>query len=146
MEEHHVRTLGKFFGQLKIKDIHLGHLREYQRARMANTGMMWMKRAGPSVINHEISVMQRKAARQIHSGGDASAWTQTGSLQRDGSLVCSIDGIIPAWLSPGTPEADATLEPTPLHYSLKVHAVIFFFAVLLVAFSYGVSLLIGGCR
>ena len=70
------------------------------------------------------------------------------SDRRDRSVgyVCSIDGIIPAWLSPGTPEGDATIEPSPITYGWRVHATIFLFAVLLVGFAYGVSLLMGGCR
>src|SRR6185312_6715980 len=59
MYGHHIHTLNKFFGALEVQKIHLGHLRQYQLSRMANSGAMWEKRAGPSVINHELSVMQQ---------------------------------------------------------------------------------------
>jgi integrase len=63
MEEHHANTLSKFFGQIRVIDIHLGHLREYQKARLANTDGKWKRKAGPSVINHEISVLQKLLKR-----------------------------------------------------------------------------------
>jgi integrase len=56
---HHISQLTKFFGELTIQKIHLGHLREYQSARIGNTGGMWKKPAGPSLINHELCVVQQ---------------------------------------------------------------------------------------
>lgn len=57
--DHHISQLTKFFGELTIQKIHLGHLREYQSARVGNTGSLWKKPAGPSLINHELCVVQQ---------------------------------------------------------------------------------------
>lgn len=69
MYEHHVSTLGKFFGEISIGKIHLGHLRQYQLARIGNHDKLWMNKAGPSIINHELSIMQqvlKRAGRWKH--------------------------------------------------------------------------------
>ncbi len=63
MYGHHIATLAKFFGELAVQKIHLGHLRQYQLARMSNSGGMWERRAGPSIINHELSVVQQVLKR-----------------------------------------------------------------------------------
>jgi integrase len=67
MYGHHIETLDRFFGELTIGKIHLGLLREYQKARVNNAiplpnhefNKAWQRKAGPSVINHEMSVMQQ---------------------------------------------------------------------------------------
>lgn len=59
MYGHHIETLDKFFGELPVGKIHLGHLRQYQAARISNLDKAWQRRAGPSIINHEMSVMQQ---------------------------------------------------------------------------------------
>ncbi len=59
MAGHHIEQLNRFFGALKAKDIHLGHLRQYQRERASNEARRWKRKAGPSIINHEISVVQQ---------------------------------------------------------------------------------------
>jgi integrase len=63
--EHHISQLAKFFGEMTIQKIHLGHLREYQRARVANSvtinGVItspWKKPAGASLIKHELVIVQ----------------------------------------------------------------------------------------
>lgn len=64
--EHHISQLSKFFGHLTIQKIHLGHLREYQRARVANSVTLqdgtvispWKKPAGASIIKHELVIVQ----------------------------------------------------------------------------------------
>lgn len=43
------RTLGKFFGELKLKAIHIGHIIEYRKGRIPV--------AGPNLINHEINAL-----------------------------------------------------------------------------------------
>lgn len=67
--EHNISTLSKFFGKLTLEKIHLGHLRQYQTARMGNVSQMWKRKAGPSIINHELSVVQqvlKRAGRWKH--------------------------------------------------------------------------------
>lgn len=67
MYGHHIETLDKFFGELLIGKIHLGLLREYQKARVHNAIPLpnnefkkaWHRKAGASVINHELSIMQQ---------------------------------------------------------------------------------------
>jgi integrase len=51
----HIKTLTKFFSELKLTEIDSDHLREYQRMRMV--------RAGASLINREISTLQQMLKR-----------------------------------------------------------------------------------
>lgn len=61
----YVRALNKFFGELRLCDIKPGHLKAYQDARTANLLITvdgretrpWMKPAGHSIINHEMSCL-----------------------------------------------------------------------------------------
>lgn len=67
MYGHHIETLDKFFGELPVGKIHLGMLREYQKARVNNAmplpggefNKAWHRKAGSSIINHELSIMQQ---------------------------------------------------------------------------------------
>ena len=60
------RALIRFFGRLKLQDIHLGHLQEYQRARaacdttvcVAGSGA-WEKQCGANRIRKEIDMLVR---------------------------------------------------------------------------------------
>src|ERR1700733_12294270 len=36
-----LKAVNKFFGSLKLGDIHVGHLREYQRMRLTNDRNLW---------------------------------------------------------------------------------------------------------
>lgn len=54
----HVKHLGVFFGEMPLRKIHIGHIREYQKMRTHNLERQWKKRAGPSLINHETSALQ----------------------------------------------------------------------------------------
>ncbi len=64
---HHISQLGRFFGELQVQKIHLGHMREYQKARLANSLTLpggitlspWKKKAGASLINHELCIVQQ---------------------------------------------------------------------------------------
>lgn len=64
---HHLKQLNKFFGALRVEEIHIGHLHAYQQARIANKVVFtdgeplspWKKPSGPSLINHELSVVQQ---------------------------------------------------------------------------------------
>jgi integrase len=69
MYSHHLKTLSRFFGEISVEKIHLGHLRQYQLSRMTNLGQVWRAKAGPSLINHELSVVQqvlKRAGRWKH--------------------------------------------------------------------------------
>jgi len=63
MKAHHVKQLGRFFSELIPAEIHIGHLRQYQRARATNENRMWKRPAQASLINHELSVMQQLLKR-----------------------------------------------------------------------------------
>lgn len=75
--EHHVKHLSVFFGEMRLHQIHVGHMMAYQKARRDNDGGTWFtpgndpghaqsnERATPwphkakaSLINHELSTMQ----------------------------------------------------------------------------------------
>jgi hypothetical protein len=46
-----LRALSKFFGPLKLQDIHIGQIREFQRMRFSNEGNLWAKPAGADKVN-----------------------------------------------------------------------------------------------
>lgn len=79
--EHHISQLNKFFGDLRVNKIHVGHLNAYQKARTANSITLpdgtqvspWKKTCGPSIINHELSVVQQVMKR-------AKEWARIGDL------------------------------------------------------------------
>jgi integrase len=75
MYGHHLHTLDKFFGSTRVKDIHIGHVIAYQLARMENQEDRWTQKAGPSVINHELSVVQQLMKR-------AGEWGRIGDFYR----------------------------------------------------------------
>lgn len=56
--ELHVEALNHFFGPMVVAKIHIGHIREYQRMRTHNEGYLWASSAGPSIVNHELVVLQ----------------------------------------------------------------------------------------
>jgi len=60
---YHIHTLNRYFAEIKLDKIHVGHMRDYQQARGENRGDMWMANAGPSIINHELSVVQQVLKR-----------------------------------------------------------------------------------
>lgn len=76
LNSRHLVHLNKFFGEIVVDKIHLGHLRQYQERRAINackhgisegkgctetecTQALWTKKCGPSIINHELSVVQQ---------------------------------------------------------------------------------------
>lgn len=65
-DANYLKQLGKFFDKIRLRDITPGHLRGYQIARLHNLVRVagaevhpWTKAAGHSIINHELSVLQR---------------------------------------------------------------------------------------
>lgn len=55
---NYIKTLGSFFGEMRLPEIDADHIRAYQKMRMA--------RAGASAINHECSVLQQMLKRIGH--------------------------------------------------------------------------------
>lgn len=51
----HITQLNKFFGDLRLSEIHIGHLREYQRIRQGEIG--------PSRLNHECNMVLQVLGR-----------------------------------------------------------------------------------
>ena len=71
----YARAAGKFFDPLKLKDIHAGHLREYQKARALNSLLTsgresrpWEHPAGANLIRKEVQTV----IRVLRAAG---AWT-----------------------------------------------------------------------
>ena len=74
-DERHIANLSQFFGKMLLKNIHLGHIREYQEWRGRNaclhgvgkgsgcehgcTEGLWTRPCGASLINHELSALQQ---------------------------------------------------------------------------------------
>lgn len=65
-DAQYLDQLEKFFGKICLRDIAPGHLRAYQIARQSNRLRIrgqdtqpWTKPCGHSIINHELSVLQR---------------------------------------------------------------------------------------
>jgi integrase len=54
-----IKALNKFFGPLKLSRIHLGQIREYQKARFSNDRNIWAHPAGADKINQEMGLMLR---------------------------------------------------------------------------------------
>jgi integrase len=58
MYAHHVSQLSKFFGEIPVGKIHIGHLRQYQLARLGNHNHAWRNKAGASLIRHELWIVE----------------------------------------------------------------------------------------
>ena len=56
-----IRALKAFFSALRLDQIHIGHLEQYQRMRSAGSG--GLKAAGPSCINHELNTLSQILTR-----------------------------------------------------------------------------------
>ncbi len=54
-----IKALNKFFGSLKLRDIHIGHIREYQKDRFSNGRGLWAHPAGADKINQEMGLQLR---------------------------------------------------------------------------------------
>ncbi len=55
-----IRALTKFFAQLRLDQVHIGHFEQYQRMRSAGDGL---RKAGPSLINHELNTLSQILTR-----------------------------------------------------------------------------------
>jgi integrase len=63
--EYYLRGLAKFFSELPLRAIHIGHLRSYQESRQTpwidENGREW--KAGASCINHELNTLKQILSR-----------------------------------------------------------------------------------
>lgn len=63
--EQYVRALGRFFADVILEDVHIGHIREYHRLRSIGhdpddpEGPHWDRPAGPNKINQEVGLLVR---------------------------------------------------------------------------------------
>ncbi|MGA9071396.1 MAG: site-specific integrase [Terracidiphilus sp.] len=66
------RALEKFFGRLRLSEIHAGHMREYQRARTLcdHGSAAWERPCGPNRIRKELALLIR-VLRAAHLWGEA---------------------------------------------------------------------------
>jgi integrase len=60
--EQYIAALNSFFAELKLIDIHVGHIQEYQKLRQAGS-IFRGRMAGASRINHETSTLSQILAR-----------------------------------------------------------------------------------
>lgn len=56
-----IRALTKFFDQLKLNEIHIGHFEQYQKMRCEGTD--GLKKAGASRINHDLNTLSQILTR-----------------------------------------------------------------------------------
>lgn len=89
--EYYIRMLNKFFSELKLSEIHAGHLKTYQDERKAT--------AGPSCINHELNTVKQVLER-------AELWLAIGKFYRP--------------LKVGEPKVGQAMEPTAEQRLFKV--------------------------
>lgn len=62
--EQCITSLTKFFGDLRLEEIHIGHFEQYQRMRLeAAESFATSKTAGPSRINHELNTLSQILTR-----------------------------------------------------------------------------------
>jgi hypothetical protein len=54
-----VKWLNRHFADVRLRDIHIGHILCYAEQRTENSENQWTKKAGPSCVNHEVSVLQQ---------------------------------------------------------------------------------------
>lgn len=111
----YARALAKFFGTLRLDEIHSGHLREYQRARAFcdQTAGAWVKQAGANRIRKEVALLERV----MKSSG---AWTE--ELERNFKKVTRVEVDVPRAMTPEEQHAwlhtAAAADPFIYQYSL----------------------------
>lgn len=54
-----LKALVKFFGELELQEIHLGHFRAYQKERLTNAAGTWAHPAGSRKVNAELGIVER---------------------------------------------------------------------------------------
>jgi integrase len=86
-----IKALNKFFGPLKLRAIHLGQFREYQKMRFSNGPNLWAHPAGAHKINQELGLLLRIMRLGDVPMGDIEKFYQTLQIE---------EGEIPKALSP----------------------------------------------
>src|ERR1700761_4385020 len=94
-----LKALTKFFGELPLQEIHLGHFRAYQQERLTNDGQTWAHQAGARKVNAELGLVERFLRL-------AGCWTP--ELERYYHRLIEEDNEIPRALEPD--EQDHFLE------------------------------------
>jgi integrase len=96
--EQYKRALLRFFGHLRLREIHVGHLREYQQLRAAGKlgnpeyeAKHGVEEVGPHRINQELALLVRVMKR-------AHAWT--GELEEFYEPLQVIEADVPRALTP----------------------------------------------
>ncbi|HZC22788.1 MAG TPA: tyrosine-type recombinase/integrase [Candidatus Binatia bacterium] len=56
-----INRLTTFFGELSLREIHIGHFEQYQQLRTA--GEAGLRHAGPSLVNHELNTLSQILSR-----------------------------------------------------------------------------------
>lgn len=89
----YARALGKFFGDLRLSEIHAGHIREYHRGRAFCDPDVarWDRRAGANRIRKEVGLL----VRVMKSAG---AWTE--ELEGQFQPLAPVHNDVPRAMSP----------------------------------------------
>ncbi len=89
------KALSKFFGELTLDEIHLGHFRAYQKARLLNSDDVWAHQAGTRKTNAELGLVERFMRL-------AGCWTS--ELERYYQRLIEEESEIPRALEPNEQE------------------------------------------
>jgi hypothetical protein len=102
-----IKALNKFFGSLKLRDIHIGHIREYQKDRFSNGRGVWAHPAGADKINQEMGLQLRIMRLGNAFTGDLEKYYQTlqvdeceipkGLSQEEQERFLDVAGSNPEW-------------------------------------------------
>lgn len=93
----YARALGKFFGAIPLREIHVGHLREYHRGRAFCDRQVahWDKPAGANRIRKEVGLLVRVMKA-------AGAWSE--DLERNFEPLAAVHSDVPRAMSPSEQE------------------------------------------
>lgn len=115
----YARALGKFFGDVPLREIHAGHLREYHRARAFcdQSVAKWKRTAGANRIRKEIGLL----VRVMKSAG---TWSE--ELEREFVPLAPVHNDVPRAMTPEEQElflrVAASRQRWALIYSYSVVA------------------------
>jgi integrase len=81
--QQYIHALSFFFGKLTLSQIHIGHINEYQRARVAGE-IPGLKRAAATRTNHELGVMEQILKRAGLWKGKIGDWYEPLPMPKEG--------------------------------------------------------------
>jgi integrase len=89
----YARAAERFFGALRLEEIHAGHLREYQRARAVcdKTAGNWAEPAGANLIRKEVQTVLRVMRA-------AGAWSE--AIEESHEPLQSVENDVPRAMTP----------------------------------------------